>query len=105
MSLLMRDTMSPSRRARVEARRQPLQVPVQRQPHVEQDLRRHARVAQPADDVQREADERQRGEQRRRCDSSAVEVAAEQRAVEEVAATDTAAYSESAVLDQAEREH
>ena len=40
-------------RARVEARRQPLQVAVHLQPHVEQDVGRHARVAKAADDVQR----------------------------------------------------
>ena len=49
-------------RPRVEARRQPVQVPVHLQPHVEQDVCRDARVAQPADHVQHEADERDAGE-------------------------------------------
>ena len=47
-------------RARIEPRRQPLQVLVERQPHVEQDVRRHARVAQAADDVQHEAEHAER---------------------------------------------
>ena len=63
MSLLMRahDVAEPA--CGVEARRQPLQMAVQRQPHVEQDVGRDARVAQAADDVQREAGERDQREQ------------------------------------------
>ena len=45
-------------RAGVEARRQPLQMAIHLQAHVEQDVRGHARVAQAADDVQHEAGDR-----------------------------------------------
>ena len=70
-------------RARVEARRQPLQVFVERQPHVEQDLRRHARVAKPADDVEHEAEQAERDEP---ADDAAqgAEVAADERGVDQV---------------------
>ena len=42
------------RRTRVEAGREPLQVPKERQSHVKQDVGGHPRVPQAADDVERE---------------------------------------------------
>ena len=47
----------PERRPRVEARREPLQVAVERQPHVEQDAGRHPRVPHPARHVRPEAED------------------------------------------------
>ena len=54
-------------RARVEPRRQALQMAVHLEPHVEQDVRRHARVAQPADHVEHEAGDRDARRTARRC--------------------------------------
>ena len=51
------------RRARVEPRRQLLQMTVEREPHVEQDVRRHARVAETGERRQREAGDRGQREQ------------------------------------------
>ena len=83
MSLLSRDDDVAKPGARVEARRQPLQVRVERQAHVEQDLRRHARVAQAARHVEDEAEHAERGEP---VDDAPqrVEIAADQRVIDEV---------------------
>ena len=70
------------RRPRVEPRRQPLQVAVQREPHVEQDLGRDARVAEAGERGQREA--RNRG-QREQTDGAVerAEIAADERPVDQ----------------------
>ncbi len=72
------------RRPREETGRQPLQVTVHDQAHVEEDLGRHLRVAQPADDVQHEAGNRYGREQNDDPDEG-VEVPPQQRVVDEVA--------------------
>ncbi len=58
-------------------------MPVHLQPHVEQDVRRHARVAQPRDDVEHEAGRRDAEEQHDEAHQGR-EVAAEQRVVHRV---------------------
>ena len=60
------------------------QVAVHDQAHVEEDLGRNLRVAQPADDVQHEAGNRDGGEQNDDPDEG-VEVPPQQRVVDEVA--------------------
>ena len=70
--------------ARVKTRRQALQVPVHHQPHVEQDVCRHPRVAKAAHYVQRETDDRDQGKQADEAEEAAG-VVAEQGAVEHVA--------------------
>ena len=70
--------------AGVEAGREALQMAVQIEPHVEQDLRRHAGVAQTAGDVQQEAEQGQADEQRDDAHQHGP-VAGEQRVVDQVA--------------------
>ena len=71
-------------RAGVEAGRKLLQAAVQVQPHVEQDLRRHAGVAQAAGDVQQETEDGQADEGRDDAHEHRP-VAGEQRVVDQVA--------------------
>ena len=82
MSALRRVAICPTGMLGVEARRQPLQLAEQRQPHLEQDLGRRARVDQTTHDVEREAAERERRELPMMRTSSGA-VAAEQRAVDQ----------------------
>ena len=67
---------------RMEPRRQPLQVAVEGEAHVEEDVGRHPRVAQPAPDVQPEPRRGDRGEQQHH-QAQGAGVAGENRAVDQ----------------------